>query len=66
MIPVLFVMWCLSAPAGYVAGDVFLAQMDYRKGENNWLPVVCALFPPLAAFIAILVLATETMKGEDQ
>lgn len=65
MIPVLFVMWCIASPAGYLAGDVFLSQREGRD-DIAWLPFACAAFPPLAAAVALMVLATANQEEDNQ
>lgn len=43
----------MAAPAGYLAGSVYL---EVNESEETWLPYACAFFLPLAAVIATVVL----------
>lgn len=45
LIPVI-AFWAMSAPAGYLAGDVYLSHNDLKYELLPWLT---ALLPPLGA-----------------
>lgn len=54
----------MSAPAGYLAGSVFL---EINERDEQWLPAACALFLPFGAIIAAVVLAQSALKdGEEE
>ena len=69
MIPVLFMMWCLAAPMGFLAGDVFLSRYPGTSPNFEYLPYLAAVFTPLGALIAVvLIVQTQpqlTEKEED-
>jgi len=46
-------IWLLAAPMGYVVGDVWT---EMKGKENDFLPVVCALLPPVGAAVAVMIL----------
>ena len=58
IIPVI-ALWALTAPAGYLAGDVYATKN--RVGQSI-LPFLAAAFPPLAMVLAMVVI-TQT-QGE--
>lgn len=59
MIPMMFAYTLIVAPAGWLAGDVLRSQLNDANDEfMEYLPFLCAVFPPLAAVAAILAIAT--------
>lgn len=65
MIPVLFTMWALAAPAGYLVGDVFAHKNSISKELGDVLPFVTAVFTPLAAMLALVLIMQTQLKEED-
>lgn len=54
----------MAAPAGYLAGSVFI---EVNERDEKWLPAACALFLPFGAIIAAVVLAQTALKeGEEE
>ena len=54
MIPALFAIWALCAPMGYLAGDLFAER--FTGDTSGLLPLLGALFPPVGAVLALLVI----------
>lgn len=56
----------MSAPAAYLAGDVWAEK---NKQEAGYIPALCALLPPVGAILALIVLtqvSSEPNEGKDQ
>ena len=67
MIPVLFVMWCIAAPMGFLAGDVFVSKFKSSPDIPKGLPWLSAVFPPLGAALAMVVIAhVEAIEVENE
>lgn len=62
MIGPILAIAAMAAPAGYLAGSVYL---EINKSKAEWLPYACAACLPLGAVIAVVVLTqTETPNGD--
>lgn len=61
MIPAILAIYAMSAPAAYLAGDVF---NDVNDNKTSWLPIACALLPPLGAVIAMVCITNATQNEE--
>lgn len=59
IIVMVLAVWVIAAPSGYIVGQL---ASDYYKDEGlgSVLPVCCALFPPLAAIVALTLIMKET------
>ena len=55
----LLAVFAMSAPAGYLAGSVYI---DMNESDQDWLPYACALFPPLGALIASIAITQAHTK----
>lgn len=60
MIPAIVAVYAMSAPAGYLAGSVYVSQNE--KSDMEWFPALCAAFPPLASVIAVVCLTNGGKK----
>jgi Na+/proline symporter len=58
------VLVLLSAPAGYLAGEVY--RDVFKVDPEGILPWAAAAFPPLAAVLALMVILTAEMKGRGE
>lgn len=62
MIPIIFAMAAMSAPAGYLAGEVFC---EMNEIESDVVPIICALFLPVAAIVAAVTMIQANMEARD-
>lgn len=60
LIPFIAVWFC-AAPAGYLAGDVYVEK---NQSEADYVPWLSAALPPLAAVLAVVVL-TQIQSEEN-
>lgn len=66
MIPVLFTMWAIAAPMGYLVGDVYAHKNKLAKdGMGQAIPYACAILTPLGALIALVVMTQISTKTEN-
>lgn len=57
----LMAFWVMNAPAGYVIGQLALDHFE-PDTETAYTPWFCAVFPPLAAVLALMLIFKEETK----
>lgn len=63
MIIYIMAMWAISAPMGYLAGDVFATTVGMRLGaENGYFKWLGAAVPPAGAFMALMAIVNAEGK----
>lgn len=59
---VMFAVWALAAPMGYIIGDVYSHKNGVKGGV---LPILCAILTPMGTMLA-LVLATQVIQEKEE
>ena len=67
MIPILVACWAVSAPMGYLVGDLFVSRVKFQDEDfARAVPWLAGIFPPLGAILALVVMVQiETATKDD-
>jgi len=54
-------IWFIAAPSGFVVGELFKEHFPDEE-VKDFVPWLCAAFPPLSAILAIALIIKENTK----